>query len=864
MDHTIPKAAPSPKAQLASEIDGASRAGLRRNIIRLAALVFSLALATTSATTILVADYMTRSSAKDLQSRATALARTIDQRLKTYTSALDTIAESHSLREDFDLAIVEWEARRVGALFGGWFVLARGGDTMDILMSTALADGSVPQPEPRTNYPEVMRAEAESIRTDRPVVSDAFQGRTVGELIITTVKPVSAPSLPTGFLYFSVSLRDITSWLEESVLDDSEFAAIADGTRRVIARSQDNEDFLLAGLPEWYIGFSEGRDSGTAIGPPVEGTEERLFAMQRLEVAPGWTLAIYRPLPNRFAAIQLSPWPLLSGAMVLFLGSIIASMFLGRRQAESLAVARAAKLTEVSAADARKSRLMAVLAHDLRTPLVAMLGALDLFREGMAKPEQERLLHRLKSDGHGMLTLIDDVLELARLAAGEARLRPEPFAPSDLLTEVGDLVRPSAARYGTEVLVKVEDFPILSGDVASLRRVLLNFATNAVKATRDGGIRLSAQRGAEGKTGHSVTFEVTDTGCGIAPEDLPRLFRDFGMLERDSPTAEGTGLGLAICRRLAAAMGGEVGVESTPGKGSRFWLRVALPEAPNSVFATDRKTELLPKALVGLKVLVAEDHDIIRQLTCVELRRAGMFPTEAADGEIAVEIAEAEAFDLILMDLRMPRLDGYAAAMRIRGGGGPSAQARIICVTAHQAPEVTLLLSDLAFDASVRKPLDLAQLAEVMQGASPSSPAMVSVEDFDADRIAELREIDGGALLMRTLAAFMVDIEETRIKLKVLIATRDIFQAGRLVHRLVGLADILGAQALAAELRRFLDLIHDDDIERLERGLVGVENVMAETRLRVEKMRADVDRKAGGQGDHAASRAKRLTSLPVA
>jgi signal transduction histidine kinase/DNA-binding response OmpR family regulator len=814
-----------------------------------AALVLTLAFATTIATTILVADNILRSTGDDLQARATALARTIDQRLRTYTSALDTIAESHSLLEEFDLSIVEWEARRVGDLFGGWFVLARAGDVMDILMATANPEGDLPPPEPRTSFPEVVRAETESIRTGEPVVSDAFWGRTVKELIITTVRPVETQTVPAGlFMYFSVSLRDITSWMEETVLDEGEFAAMADGSRRVIARSQDNKDVLRAGLPEWYIAFSEGRESGIAIGPPAYGGETRLFAMQRLDVAPGWTLAISRPVPNRFAAIYLSPWPLLSGLGVLLLGSVIAGLFVGRRQAQDQAATHAAMLAELRAADARKSRLMAMLAHDLRAPLVAMLGSLDLFREGPAKPEQERILERLKTDGHGMLTLIDDVLELALLGAGEARLRPEPFAPLALLTQVGDLVRPAAERNGTEILVQIDDLPDLVGDVASLRRVLLNFATNAVKATRGGSIRLSATQTAAGVNGHIVTFAVTDTGRGISPDDMPRLFRDFGMLERDSPTTEGTGLGLAICRRLATAMGGEVGAESTPGQGSRFWLRLSLPEASKAVREVNRETDDPFGVLVGLKVLVAEDHDTIRQLTCAALARAGMIPTEAADGEIAVERAEAEAFDLILMDLQMPRLDGDAAAVRIRGGGGPSARARIICVTAHQSPQIALLLSDLAFDACVRKPLDLRQLAEVMQEASPSSAALMSLDDFDADSLALLREIDGGDLLARTLRAFAADIETTRTNLAELVLTRDTEGIGRPAHKLVGLADILGARTLSAELRNLDDLSRDPDFEALERGLARVDEVMTKTRLQVENLIAELDHLCSGEG----------------
>jgi CheY-like chemotaxis protein len=250
--------------------------------------------------------------------------------------------------------------------------------------------------------------------------------------------------------------------------------------------------------------------------------------------------------------------------------------------------------------------------------------------------------------------------------------------------------------------------------------------------------------------------------------------------------------------------------------------------------------------LAGLKVLVAEDHEMIRQLTCVELARAGMLPTEAADGVIAVELAEAEEFDLILMDLQMPRLDGDEAAARIRGGNGPSARARILCVTAHQAPEIALMLSDLAFDACVRKPLDLSELAAVMQGIPTNTIAEVSLEDFDADSLTLLGEIDGGALLTRSLKSFAGEIETTRTDLAALIAQRDTFGVGRMVHKLVGFGDILGARTLSAELRKFEDLIRDDDIEALEGALEWIDDLMAKTRVQVDHLIAGADRQSGG------------------
>lgn len=710
------KTSPGKHPQSSPAANDASDIRLRRTVIVVIAVLLACMLATVVVTTLLVDRNLRRITEADLQARATSIARTIDLELEVYKTAMNTIAQSHALREEFDLLNVEQQARRVGALLGGGFILARSGDFMEILMPTFGEQGSLPLPQPRTNYPEVMRAEAQSVETGEPVVSDAFQGSIVNELFITIVAPIESLYGPSLFIYFSVSLRDITMWLEENLLDDDDFVAIANGAGRVIARSPDNEDFLFAGFPEWYSAFREGRDSGTTVGPPFEGGVSRLFALQRLQFAPGWTLAISSPLPMPLSAAYLSPWPAISGIIALLLGGVIAGLYLSRiRLARKIALSEA-QLTESRAADSREARLMAVLAHDLRTPLVAMLGALDLFRDGSDQSAKERILHRLKTDGHGMLALIDDVLELARLGVGVVRLRPEPFAPIALLTQIADLIQPSAERHGTEVVVQADDSPMLRGDVASLRRVLLNFAINAVKATRGGSVRISATLGKADAGDHTVTFAVTDTGCGIAPEDIPRLFCDFGMLERDSPTADGTGLGLAICRSLATAMGGEVGVESTLGAGSRFWLRVILPEAEDVLSEAEGKTDEPFTALVGLNVLVVEDHDIIRRLSCAKLARAGMLATGAADGAIAVELAEAEEFDLILMDLQLPRLNGDEAASRIRGGGGLSARARIICVTAHQSPEKAAMLSDLAFDACVQKPLDLNELAAFMQG----------------------------------------------------------------------------------------------------------------------------------------------------
>lgn len=155
------------------------------------------------------------------------------------------------------------------------------------------------------------------------------------------------------------------------------------------------------------------------------------------------------------------------------------------------------------------------------------------------------------------------------------------------------------------------------------------------------------------------------------------------------------------------------------------------------------------------------------------------------------------------------------------------------------------MLSELAFDACVRKPLELIQLAALMQGITPPPTAAVFLEDFDAESLKQLSEMDGGALLGRTLTSFAAEIETTRTDLPALIARRDTFGAGRLVHKLVGFGDILGARTLSAELRKFEDLIDDDDIEVLERALEWIDGVMAKTRVQVDHLIAEADRKSG-------------------
>lgn len=538
-----------------------------------------MAIATAGAVAAVVAQFERRSVEADLQARTSALARTIDLRLLTFKAALSTVAQSSTLREDFDLRRVEKDARRIGDLYGGWFTIATGGDTLEILMTTASESGALPSPEPRRQYPEVARAEAESLDSGRAAVSDAFPGRVKGSPVVTVVSPVDRNMNPDPFIYFSVSLADLCGWLTNEALQEGEFAALADGSRRVIARSENIEQFMLRATPAWYVDFTKERNSGVAHGMPIGDGAPRLFAFQRLAEAPAWTLAISSRPPTFLGSAIHSAWPALSALAVTFLGAALSLLILDRRRVREeseFAIERALErqliLTELRSADKRKSRLMAVLAHDLRAPLVAMLASFDLFKHHANREACEQLMDQAKQDGHGMLRLIDDVLDLAVLGSGEVRLRPGPFDPVTLLQNVRRVIKPEAEQRGIEIQIESGAVPeCLLGDTAALQRVLVNFGMNAAEATLQGTITLAVSAGPRDPAGREMTFAVSDTGRGIASEDIPLLFREFGMLERLDASSGGTGLDWRYAvgwrRPWAARWAPKAGRGAAPGSG---------------------------------------------------------------------------------------------------------------------------------------------------------------------------------------------------------------------------------------------------------------------------------------------------------
>lgn len=391
---------------------------------------------------------------------------------------------------------------------------------------------------------------------------------------------------------------------------------------------------------------------------------------------------------------------------------------------------RAREVAEL--ANETKSRFLAVVSHELRTPLNGVIGVLQLLDNGRLDDVQRRYLKTALTSGDTLLALIDAILEYARLEAGSETPDLRNFQLDPLIEAAVDLMRPQADAKDLALDLAMRGGGLVRGDPVRLHRVLLNLLGNAVKFTARGRISVDAAFELSGASG-MLRVAVTDTGIGIAPEMQERIFEDFVQAD-DSIVRRfgGTGLGLAISRRLARLMGGDLTVESTPGVGSTFRLVVPLMAAASAALPVAEAASEAP-----LAVLLVDDDPVNRDVGAALLRRLGHAPTIAADGSTAVELARSGDFDVVLMDLHMPDMDGIAAAERIRALP-VERQPRILALTADMSERTRERLARSDMGNLVSKPIMIDALAAALRGKDEGNSSCVAVVAVEPARAVDL------------------------------------------------------------------------------------------------------------------------------
>jgi CheY-like chemotaxis protein len=367
----------------------------------------------------------------------------------------------------------------------------------------------------------------------------------------------------------------------------------------------------------------------------------------------------------------------------------------------------------------------------LRTPLTSIVGFTRLAAEqvelqGLARTYVERVGEASRA----LLCTVNDILDFSKLEVGQVSFQPKPTSLAKISRATLELLMPQAEAKDLDLVLDCDlaSDVVISLDPDRIRQILLNLVGNAVKFTDAGRVTLRTRYDQPSET---LSIEVIDTGPGIPPDRHDRLFKRFSQVDGSLTRSHGgTGLGLAICKGLVEAMGGEIGADSRPGEGSRFWLMIPAPIADaQSVLIDGPNAD--PTTFTGVRVLVVDDHAANRELARLILAGIGAEVSEAADGEDAAQLAAEWPYDVILMDLRMPKLDGPGALQKIREGAGPNDATPILAFTADAEPQTAARLAALGFQGVIAKPLEPGTLIAAVARATAFEQDRQDQEQFD-------------------------------------------------------------------------------------------------------------------------------------
>lgn len=473
--------------------------------------------------------------------------------------------------------------------------------------------------------------------------------------------------------------------------------------------------------------------------------------------------------------------------------------------------AREAAKAAAEASDSAKSRFLAMISHELRTPINGIVGLADILGDLALPPRAQQIGARIRQASATLAAIVGDILDVTSLEAGAVRLDPQPFDLGEVVLGAVALASAAAAEKGLGVDVSAPPGTRVTGDPARVQQILVNLVGNAIKFTPTGRVKVSCRTATTPSGDIAVELEVADSGIGIDPAAGDRIFEAFTTAEPgDSVRFGGTGLGLTITRRLVEAMGGSIGYTSRRGQGTTFTVRFELPPGAAPACAGE--------AGPALSVLIADDVALNLDVTTEILAAAGHIVERAANGAEAVAKAAAGRHDVILMDVRMPDLDGVEATRRIRALNG-AADRSVVGLSANVRPTDLPSYHLAGMDLVVAKPVDRlrleAALVEVRARRIAHRDAVGGWEE-PRRRIADLSAALSGPRFDRLLGAFRQVLEESAEEIGRCYALGRVAAVREAAHRLAGAAGNLRITPLAEAAARLEDHAADVDGGRLD------------------------------------------------